>query len=102
MHLMISLCPGCHAKVHRTQVVFSAMPSLLLVLWREQHPKGHEQKMLDFIGKRPLHLPVPFFPEDQRINRGIGLWMHFLIAYLFKRVFLRNSSDICVVTNIRE
>jgi hypothetical protein len=25
-----------------------AMPTLLLVLWREQHPKGHEQKTLDF------------------------------------------------------
>jgi hypothetical protein len=27
LHLMISLCPGCHAKVHRTRVVFSAIAS---------------------------------------------------------------------------
>jgi hypothetical protein len=48
LDLMISLCPGCHAKVHRTRVVLSAMPPLLLELWREQHPQGQEQVMLDF------------------------------------------------------
>ncbi len=46
LHLMISLCPGCHAKVHRTKAVLSEMPPLLLELWREQHPHGHEQFML--------------------------------------------------------
>ena len=35
LHLMISLCPGCHAKVGRTKVVLSQMPPLLLELWRE-------------------------------------------------------------------
>jgi hypothetical protein len=44
---MISLCPGCHAKVHRTKAVLSEMPPLLLELWREQHPNGQEQFMLD-------------------------------------------------------
>jgi 5-methylcytosine-specific restriction endonuclease McrA len=48
LDLMISLCPGCHAKVHRTRVALTAMPPLLLELWREQHPQGHEQVMLDF------------------------------------------------------
>jgi 5-methylcytosine-specific restriction endonuclease McrA len=48
LDLMISLCPGCHAKVHRTIAVLSAMPVLLLELWREQHPDGHEQVMLHF------------------------------------------------------
>ena len=48
LHLMISLCPGCHAKVHRTKAVRSIMPPLLLELWREQHPKGHEQTALNF------------------------------------------------------
>jgi 5-methylcytosine-specific restriction endonuclease McrA len=48
LKLMISLCPACHARVHRTKAVLVAMPPLLLVLWREQHPKGHEQKTLDF------------------------------------------------------
>jgi hypothetical protein len=45
---MISLCPGCHAKVHRTKAVLSQMPPLLLELWREQHPNGHEQTALEF------------------------------------------------------
>jgi len=33
MNLMLSLCPGCHAKVHRTKAALSAMPPLLLALW---------------------------------------------------------------------
>jgi hypothetical protein len=45
---MISLCPGCHAKVERTKMVLSEMNPLLLMLWRERHPTGHEQVMLDF------------------------------------------------------
>jgi len=39
LHSMISLCPACHAKVHRTKAVLSRMPPLLLELWRELHPK---------------------------------------------------------------
>jgi hypothetical protein len=46
LHLMIALCAGCHAKVHRTKVVLTEFPPLLLVLWREQHPEGHEQTIL--------------------------------------------------------
>jgi hypothetical protein len=45
---MISLCPGCHAKVERTKMVLSEMNPLLLMLWRERHPKAQEQVMLDF------------------------------------------------------
>jgi hypothetical protein len=48
LHLMISLCPACHAKVGRTKAVLSEMPPLLLELWREQHPNGHEQTILSF------------------------------------------------------
>jgi hypothetical protein len=61
LHLMISLCPGCHAKVHRTRVVLSAMPPLLLKLWREQHPDGHEQRILDFRRKDAQIEPMPMF-----------------------------------------
>ena len=57
MHLMISLCPGCHARVHRTKAVLVTMPPLLLELWREQHPRGHEQTALDF--RRVAALPKP-------------------------------------------
>jgi hypothetical protein len=44
LHLMIALCAGCHAKVHRTKVVLTEFPPLLLVLWREQHPEGHSRR----------------------------------------------------------
>jgi 5-methylcytosine-specific restriction endonuclease McrA len=48
LELMISLCPGCHAKVERTKMVLSEMNPLLLKLWRERHRKGQEQVMLNF------------------------------------------------------
>ena len=61
LRLMLSLCPGCHAKVHRTQAVLSAMPPLLLQLWREQHPNGHEQVQLDFNNRRAAAQPIRLF-----------------------------------------
>jgi hypothetical protein len=39
------------------------MSPLLLQLWREQHPDGHEQAMLDFSVKGTPSGPVPLFPE---------------------------------------
>ena len=63
LNLMISLCPGCHAKVHRTKAVLSAMPPLLLKLWREQHPSGHEQTVLCFEKPGPVAIAVPLFTD---------------------------------------
>lgn len=60
---MISLCLGCHARVHRTRAVMAEMPPLLLTLWREQHPHGHEQTNLDFSRRPPAAVPVPLFGE---------------------------------------
>ena len=65
LNLMLSLCPSCHAKIHRTKAVLSAMPPLLLELWREQHPKGHEQKQLDFRSKKPAAKLVPLFRDEK-------------------------------------
>lgn len=66
MNLMLSLCPGCHAKVHRTKAALSAMPLLFLALWREQHPKGHEQVQLDFTSKKPTTAKlVALFEENE-------------------------------------
>jgi hypothetical protein len=64
LRLMISLCPGCHAKVHRTIAVLTEMPLLLLELWREQHPQGHEQTILDFKSEKPAASPVPLLAQD--------------------------------------
>jgi hypothetical protein len=48
LSLMISLCPGCHAKVHRTIAVLTEMPPLFPCSWccggnntREGMSKGH-------------------------------------------------------------
>lgn len=64
LHTMISLCPACHVKVHRTKAVLSEMPPLLLILWREQHPRGHEQRMLDFRPLPPVAVRVPLFAPE--------------------------------------
>ena len=61
--LMISLCPGCHARIHRTKAVLTAMPPLLLKLWREQHPKGHEQVQLNLAPKKPPTVSVTLFAD---------------------------------------
>lgn len=61
LRLMISLCPGCHAKVHRTIAVRKRMPPLLLQLWREQHPRGHEQRQLEFQLARAVEPQAQFF-----------------------------------------
>ena len=66
LHLMISLGPRCHAKVGRTKCVLSEMPSLLLLLWREQHPDGHEQVMIDFTIRDITAEPVGLFPEEMQ------------------------------------
>lgn len=63
LSLMISLCPGCHAKVHRTVAVMKEWPALLLTLWREQHPQGHEQVALNFSKPGALPEDVPLFEK---------------------------------------
>ncbi len=65
LHLMIALCPGCHAKVSHTKAVLAEMPPLLLELWREQHPKGHEQTRLDFKTPATVAEPAPLFRDDR-------------------------------------
>ena len=69
LNLMLALWPGCHAKVHRTKAVLSAMPPLLLELWREQHPEGHEQVLLDFTSKSRKPKLVSLFEDRQEPSR---------------------------------
>ncbi len=68
LHLMITLCPGCHARVERTKVVRKEMTPLLLVLWQEQHPKGHEQLLLNFNGKPPQTVSAPLLDMGLRVS----------------------------------
>ncbi len=69
LSLMLSLCPACHAKIHHTKAVLSQMPPLLLELWREQHPKGHEQTALNSALKMPAATRVPLFAEEREGKR---------------------------------
>jgi 5-methylcytosine-specific restriction endonuclease McrA len=73
LELMISLCPGCLAKVERTKMVLAEMTPLLLELWREQHPAGQEQVMLAFNARGPATQAVPLAfddPQNETAKRG--------------------------------
>ena len=48
--LMISLCPGCHARIHRTKVLRREMSETLKGLWRELNPHAPEQLRLELRG----------------------------------------------------
>ena len=61
-------CRVC-AKIHRTKAVLSKMPPLLLELWREQHPEGHEQTALNFDPRKPSATHVPLFAEKSESGR---------------------------------
>jgi len=71
LHLMITLCLGCHAKVSRTMSLCADWPELLRVLWREQHPNAHEQLPLDFSVEKIAPKPVSLFRESKE-GRGNG------------------------------
>src|ERR1700709_2217113 len=58
---LITLCLSCHAKVSRTFYVQDDWPDLLRVLWREQHPEGHEQAALNLATMMPVAIDVPLF-----------------------------------------
>jgi hypothetical protein len=74
LELMISLCPGRHAKVERTKMVLSEMTPLLLELWREQHPEGHEQVMLAFNVRGPAAQAVPLEFDDPQGEKNCEAW----------------------------
>jgi hypothetical protein len=60
---MLTLCLPCHAKVTRTLYVQADWPEFLRVLWREQHPEGHEQRAIDFATTAPPAKNVLLFKD---------------------------------------
>ena len=79
LHLMISLCLRCHAKVTRTISLCADWPELLRVLWREQHPDAYEQLPLDFTVPSAPALPVPLdFEEAATSNHGNAATMEIV------------------------
>ena len=73
---MLTLCLACHAKVTRTLYVQDDWPEFLRVLWREQHPDGHEQRALNFSAKLPPAKHMPLFHDgiekshDERLSNA--------------------------------
>lgn len=45
---LITLCPACHARVHRSRCLRAYVPPLLVILWREQHPNEPLQLQFGF------------------------------------------------------
>jgi hypothetical protein len=43
---LVTLCAGCHARVHRTGILRRWLPEILVLLWREWHPDSVEQLQL--------------------------------------------------------
>jgi hypothetical protein len=43
---LVTLCAGCHARVHRTRILRHCLPEILVDLWREWHPDAVEQLRL--------------------------------------------------------
>ena len=43
---LVTLCAGCHARVHRTLILRRRLPKILIDLWREWHPDTVEQLQL--------------------------------------------------------
>ena len=43
---LVTLCAGCHARVHRTRLLGRWLPEFLVALWREWHPDAVEQLQL--------------------------------------------------------
>jgi hypothetical protein len=67
---MLTLCLGCHAKVTRTLCVQDDWPEFLRVLWREQHPDGHEQGALNF-GIEPAPAKNVLLFEDMEYGKKV-------------------------------
>jgi hypothetical protein len=59
MHLMIALCAGCHAKVHRTKVVLTALPTKRML---------NAKRAVDTVLRR--RLPFSSGPRDRRAGRS--------------------------------
>ena len=68
MDTLITLCVEHHAMVTRTLVLNKCWPSLLIALWREQHPNAQEQLILDFnrrVAPKQQRLPFEKFKERE-------------------------------------
>ena len=45
---LVTLCAGCHARVHRLQALRHWLPVIILQFWEEQHPGVPRQLQFDW------------------------------------------------------
>jgi hypothetical protein len=69
---LITLCIGCHTRVHRYWGLRSWVPEVLLKLWRERHPREPVQLQLPFGIRNLVNRPVAFHRKRADPN-GKGL-----------------------------
>jgi hypothetical protein len=55
---LITLCIGCHSRVHRYRALRSWVPEVLLKLWRERHPREPVQLQIPFGIKHQVNCPA--------------------------------------------
>jgi hypothetical protein len=81
---LVTLCAGCHARVHRTRVLRRWLPEILVALWREWHPDSVEQLQLpiemsaavlskagwQIFSSFPARIVAGQLPEDE--SDGVG------------------------------
>jgi hypothetical protein len=46
--LLLTVCPACHARIHRLAALHRYVPPALVPFWVEQHPNTAMQLQLDF------------------------------------------------------
>ena len=70
---LISLCPACHARLHRTRIwnhlSSESLPHAVL-LWREIHPDAPEQLALGFDGS--VFQPSPAAEQPRTLELALG------------------------------
>ncbi len=96
LNLMLSLCAGCYAKIQRTKVLLWAMQPLLLKLWREQHPKGHEQKQLDLSLKKAYGKACFAVQRARGTSRSLmgHYWRELLLSRIVNRFVRRRWNGL--------
>lgn len=57
------------AGVNETARGLRNMPPLLLELWREEHPQGQEQMVLDISVRQAAAKRVPLFAKEGELER---------------------------------
>ncbi len=72
--LLITLCIRCHVRLHRSDLLRSWVPEVLLGLWRELHPAGPVQLQLPLtVTNDPSSRRLKRRAKEPSLNEGVGL-----------------------------